>query len=1292
MADAVLLISVTDPLPGLLRLNLKDNPLNNHAHQFIDASIGPPAVEVDANAAPVWQRNIGPQVPTTTNPLGSHLTVEGLDELLGDLGNDWLVVGAGDSSEVLRYQGPSDAAPGAFVDVFAQAMQPDPSTPRMHLLIGGAYGTNGDLYVADLADFDVERVYRFDGASGELLQEVTGVDLSPTDLAAGPDGHVYFTSSSLEAVVRIQNGDLSASLISFPLQNPGLASLAFGPDGNMYVSWFRIAADGLPQGGVDRYDVAGDFLSSLIADGGSHLTGPLDLAFAEDGSLYVVDLAADMASYRVRRFDADGNYLSPVVPPRPTDLGNLLQLRRPRIEIGPDGLLYLADPLSREVLRFDRITGQPIDTFVTQGSGALSWPSFLAFASADPVYQVIADAEGVRGAVVDGELTVLAESGFTGRAQVTVIAGDGPSGRHDFRGRTAEMTFDYYVDASTQRNGAVYGRKFDDRNQNGYQDAGEPGLENWTIYLDLNADGHRDADEPFTRTDANGNYALSGPVGAAAFIAEETQPYAQPVTPPNSPFVLHFEAEDFTRRVRGVGPQNPAVFQDWLIIDAGAGLGNLGNGEHIGAPGGSKFANASGGFYMQVVPDSGNAFDNTSLIDVGPKIEYEFRVPVTGTYQLSVFWDGFDGGSNSLYASIPEARDGIGGDQTVREGDTVSFTNTFTDPATADDHTFLWRVEFDGQPIEQADTANFSFTPPDDGKYTVILTVEDGDGGSDTAVVLITAENVVPENVAIDGNLGVYDEGSLVMLSGRFDDPGTIDVHTFLWRVQATNGQVIPDGSGRDFSFTPADEGTYDVTFTVEDHVGGASTTIQLSVHDAAPIVTSLIGPTTVDEGQLAGFTAVALDPGSDALTYEWDFDYAGTPAAFQLDFTGDAASHTFSDDGLFLVAVRVRDDLDPGVIGTLNVTVGNVAPAVTAAGDQATLEGESFDLAGLVTFADPGFGAGETFAYTVDWGDGSPVDSGTALINTPGGPGMPTRGSFDASHVYADNGDYTVALTVEDDDGGTDTATWAVHVNNVAPTVTPAAEQFLDEGGTLILADVATFTDPGFRHAPLGSDETFIYTIDWGDGSSADSGVALIDSPGEPGAATVGSFDGSHTYVDNGVYPVTLTVTDDDGGGTIATITVTVNNVAPTVALPSTPDPIQTGDLLTVVDGFFIDPGADTWQVLVDYFGTGDFTSALRVGKTFKLSRVYDTPGAYPLTVKVRDDDGGESSGSITVTVTEVVPSAQVLGRHLFYNRSAFDNNDGQASAGLPQGSWTPGKGCMIPRFPEEDGRCRNG
>ena len=44
------------------------------------------------------------------------------------------------------------------------------------------------------------------------------------------------------------------------------------------------------------------------------------------------------------------------------------------------------------------------------------------------------------------------------------------------------------------------------------------------------------------------------------------------------------------------------------------------------------------------------------------------------------------------------------------------------------------------------------------------------------------------------------------------------------------------------------------------------------------------------------------------------------------------------------------------------------------------------------------------------------------------------------------------------------------------------------------------------------------------------------------------GTVSGSHVYADNGIYTVTINVTDDDGDFVVDTFTVTVNNVAPTM------------------------------------------------------------------------------------------------------------------------------------------------
>ncbi len=97
-----------------------------------------------------------------------------------------------------------------------------------------------------------------------------------------------------------------------------------------------------------------------------------------------------------------------------------------------------------------------------------------------------------------------------------------------------------------------------------------------------------------------------------------------------------------------------------------------------------------------------------------------------------------------------------------------------------------------------------------------------------------------------------------------------------------------------------------------------------------------------------------------------------------------------------------------------------------------------------------------------------------------------------------------------------------------------------VDEGALLSITNIGQFTDPGFDN-PLNVEgeltERFTFAVDWGDGTELDSGPATIDVFGSPGVPTSGSFDGSHIYADNGVYTVTVTVSDDDGGTTSETL-----------------------------------------------------------------------------------------------------------------------------------------------------------
>ncbi len=268
------------------------------------------------------------------------------------------------------------------------------------------------------------------------------------------------------------------------------------------------------------------------------------------------------------------------------------------------------------------------------------------------------------------------------------------------------------------------------------------------------------------------------------------------------------------------------------------------------------------------------------------------------------------------------------------------------------------------------------------------------------------------------------------------------------------------------------------------------------------PPVADADGPHTGNEGSPITFDGSdSSDPDGTIVLYEWDLDGDG----LYDDATGSNPSYTWNDDYSGTIGLKVTDNDGLTDTDSTTVTVNNVPPTASATNDGPKDEGTSVTV--TASQVDPGV---DTFTYSFDW-------------NNDGIYEIVDQTSPSAQYTFMDNGIYNVGVRVRDDDGGIGTATTDVTVLDLAPTAEfTFAPELQNEGSPV------QFTDQSISYPDV------IVSWNWNFG---DTGTSADQNP-------------SHAYGDNGIYTVTLTVTDDDGGVGTDTLTVTVNNVAPTVTL----------------------------------------------------------------------------------------------------------------------------------------------
>ncbi|HEX7377602.1 MAG TPA: TIGR03118 family protein [Pirellulales bacterium] len=317
-----------------------------------------------------------------------------------------------------------------------------------------------------------------------------------------------------------------------------------------------------------------------------------------------------------------------------------------------------------------------------------------------------------------------------------------------------------------------------------------------------------------------------------------------------------------------------------------------------------------------------------------------------------------------------------------------------------------------------AGTENITVTISDTGStITVAGTALVADGNTLTATA-----------AAVSGSQGTAFSGAVATFTDTFPAAPGIFAASIDWGDGATSDGTVSVTAGVftvSGAHTYLDNGAFSVTATVHDIGGTAGATVH---------ATATIADANVLHATPASVTAVAGQTLTAALATVSD-DYKGAVAGqFSAKIVwgdGDTSSGTVSGgNGLFTVsgshvyssqgaqtATVIVTEKAPGTASstaTVGIQVAAAPPAVTVAGISG--HAQSAFAGAVAMFTQAGSSAvASDFTASIRWGDGT-SSSGTI---TGAASGFTVAGT----HTYANEGHFTLAVTVARDGGGSTTA-----------------------------------------------------------------------------------------------------------------------------------------------------------------------------------------------------------------------------------------------------------------------------
>lgn len=474
------------------------------------------------------------------------------------------------------------------------------------------------------------------------------------------------------------------------------------------------------------------------------------------------------------------------------------------------------------------------------------------------------------------------------------------------------------------------------------------------------------------------------------------------------------------------------------------------------------------------------------------------------------------------------------------------------------------------------------------GTYRVTLTVTDRNGLRDKTRVDIRINNDPVANippVAIIDAASTGQVGQAVSFSGQRSSSVT-PIVGYRWNFG-------DGGSSQDtnpaHTFNAA--GSYNVSLTVIAQ-NGLRSTDNLTVRIDNPLLPStapvavISAPPQGQVGQPTSFDASQSTASSPIVTWLWNFGDGATADGLNIP-------HTYANPGVYNVTLTVTDQNGQSNTANQLITIAAApqpntppvpvigAPAQAEAGQTVTFNASGTQHTGQLT----------NIAW--DFGDGG---SNTGEV---------------VNYAYTTPGDYTVTLTVTDDQGRSASTTAPIQI---IPKAVP---------------DPLTAKISGPTQGQTGQSLTF-------DGQSSTSAAPLnsIQWDFGDGVTDSGNLTVNHVYQNSGAYTVLLTLVNDLGQTNTASQQIDIQ-AAPAPNQP--PQPAIQVSAATVNQGDTVNFDASATAAgspIASYdwdFGDGN------IGSGQLTSHVYAAAGTYQVTLTVADQNG--LSGSATTPIEVQTP-----------------------------------------------------